>query len=135
MAGKVAVLRLAGVVLHRSRLVAVVLELIDAIGLGEGATRTVASRSPTSAASRVRTGVDGLDVILWKHFDRKCNAPHILIAALTRPGVEMPNIGCCRALTARQANERASLDVQRLQIEGYALMHGLILLGPRRRSS
>lgn len=33
--------------------------------------------------------------------------------------------GYCRVSTARQANEGESLDVQRRQIEGYALMHGL----------
>jgi putative DNA-invertase from lambdoid prophage Rac len=35
--------------------------------------------------------------------------------------------GYCRVSTARQANEGESLDVQRRQIEGYALMHGLAL--------
>lgn len=33
--------------------------------------------------------------------------------------------GYCRVSTTRQANEGESLDVQRRQIEGYALMHGL----------
>ncbi len=33
--------------------------------------------------------------------------------------------GYARVSTARQANEGESLDVQRRQIEGYALMHGL----------
>ncbi|MGD9737764.1 MAG: recombinase family protein [Bauldia sp.] len=33
--------------------------------------------------------------------------------------------GYCRVSTARQANEGESLEVQRRQIEGYALMHGL----------
>src|SRR5271155_5465919 len=33
--------------------------------------------------------------------------------------------GYCRVSTLRQANEGESLDVQRRQIEGYALMHGL----------
>jgi putative DNA-invertase from lambdoid prophage Rac len=37
--------------------------------------------------------------------------------------------GYCRVSTARQANEGESLDVQRRQIEGYALMHGLALDG------
>jgi putative DNA-invertase from lambdoid prophage Rac len=32
--------------------------------------------------------------------------------------------GYCRVSTTRQANEGESLDVQRRQIEGYALMHG-----------
>jgi putative DNA-invertase from lambdoid prophage Rac len=35
--------------------------------------------------------------------------------------------GYCRVSTARQANEGESLDVQRRQVEGYALMHGLVL--------
>ena len=35
--------------------------------------------------------------------------------------------GYCRVSTARQANEGESLDVQRRQIEGYGLMHGLVL--------
>jgi putative DNA-invertase from lambdoid prophage Rac len=35
--------------------------------------------------------------------------------------------GYARVSTARQANEGESLEVQRRQIEGYALMHGLIL--------
>ena len=35
--------------------------------------------------------------------------------------------GYCRVSTVRQANEGESLDVQRRQIEGYALMHGLAL--------
>ena len=35
--------------------------------------------------------------------------------------------GYVRVSTARQANEGESLDVQRRQIEGYALMHGLTL--------
>jgi putative DNA-invertase from lambdoid prophage Rac len=35
--------------------------------------------------------------------------------------------GYCRVSTLRQANEGESLDVQRRQIEGYALMHGLTL--------
>jgi putative DNA-invertase from lambdoid prophage Rac len=33
--------------------------------------------------------------------------------------------GYCRVSTQRQANEGESLDVQRRQIEGYCLMHGL----------
>ncbi len=37
--------------------------------------------------------------------------------------------GYVRVSTARQANEGESLDVQRRQIEGYALMHGLTLTG------
>ena len=37
--------------------------------------------------------------------------------------------GYCRVSTARQANEGESLEVQRRQIEGYALMHGLALDG------
>src|SRR5271165_4319826 len=37
--------------------------------------------------------------------------------------------GYVRVSTARQANEGESLDVQRRQIEGYALMHGLTLAG------
>jgi putative DNA-invertase from lambdoid prophage Rac len=35
--------------------------------------------------------------------------------------------GYCRVSTVRQATEGESLDVQRRQIEGYALMHGLAL--------
>ncbi len=35
--------------------------------------------------------------------------------------------GYCRVSTLKQANEGESLDVQRRQIEGYALMHGLAL--------
>jgi putative DNA-invertase from lambdoid prophage Rac len=37
--------------------------------------------------------------------------------------------GYCRVSTARQASEGESLEVQRRQIEGYALMHGLPLAG------
>jgi putative DNA-invertase from lambdoid prophage Rac len=37
--------------------------------------------------------------------------------------------GYCRVSTVRQANEGESLDIQRRQIEGYALMHGLTLDG------
>jgi putative DNA-invertase from lambdoid prophage Rac len=37
--------------------------------------------------------------------------------------------GYCRVSTAKQAAEGESLDVQRRQIEGYALMHGLALDG------
>ena len=37
----------------------------------------------------------------------------------------MATFGYCRVSTAKQANEGESLDVQRRQIEGYALMHGL----------
>ena len=39
----------------------------------------------------------------------------------------MAVFGYCRVSTSRQANEGESLDVQRRQIEGYALMHGLTL--------
>jgi putative DNA-invertase from lambdoid prophage Rac len=39
----------------------------------------------------------------------------------------MAVFGYCRVSTLRQANEGESLDVQRRQIEGYALMHGLAL--------
>jgi putative DNA-invertase from lambdoid prophage Rac len=39
----------------------------------------------------------------------------------------MATYGYCRVSTARQANEGESLEVQRRQIEGYALMHGLDL--------
>jgi putative DNA-invertase from lambdoid prophage Rac len=42
-------------------------------------------------------------------------------------GVAMAVFGYCRVSTSRQANEGESLDVQRRQIEGYALMHGLTL--------
>jgi putative DNA-invertase from lambdoid prophage Rac len=35
--------------------------------------------------------------------------------------------GYCRVLTLKQANEGESLDVQRRQIEGYALMYPLTL--------
>jgi putative DNA-invertase from lambdoid prophage Rac len=35
--------------------------------------------------------------------------------------------GYCRVSTLRQANEGESLDVQRRQIEGYGLMHGLTI--------
>jgi putative DNA-invertase from lambdoid prophage Rac len=35
--------------------------------------------------------------------------------------------GYCRVSTLKQANEGESLDVQRRQIEGYALMHGLMI--------
>ena len=38
---------------------------------------------------------------------------------------DMATYGYCRVSTLRQANEGESLDVQRRQIEGYALMHGL----------
>ena len=37
------------------------------------------------------------------------------------------HFGYCRVSTAKQAAEGESLDVQRRQIEGYALMHGLAL--------
>jgi putative DNA-invertase from lambdoid prophage Rac len=37
--------------------------------------------------------------------------------------------GYCRVSTLRQANEGESLDVQRRQIEGYGLMHGLTIDG------
>jgi putative DNA-invertase from lambdoid prophage Rac len=37
----------------------------------------------------------------------------------------MATFGYARVSTTRQANEGESLDVQRRQIEGYALMHGL----------
>ena len=37
--------------------------------------------------------------------------------------------GYCRVSTGRQATEGESLDVQRRQVEGYALMHGLQLDG------
>jgi putative DNA-invertase from lambdoid prophage Rac len=36
----------------------------------------------------------------------------------------MATFGYCRVSTARQASEGESLEVQRRQIEGYALMHG-----------
>jgi putative DNA-invertase from lambdoid prophage Rac len=39
----------------------------------------------------------------------------------------MATFGYCRVSTARQASEGESLEVQRRQIEGYALMHGLAL--------
>lgn len=42
---------------------------------------------------------------------------------------KMAIYGYCRVSTLRQANEGESLDVQRRQIEGYALMHGLTLAG------
>ena len=35
--------------------------------------------------------------------------------------------GYCRVSTLKQANEGESLDVQRRQIEGYALMHDLTI--------
>ena len=41
----------------------------------------------------------------------------------------MATFGYARVSTARQANEGESLDVQKRQIEGYALMHGLTLDG------
>jgi DNA invertase Pin-like site-specific DNA recombinase len=37
----------------------------------------------------------------------------------------MATYGYCRVSTARQAAEGESLDFQRRQIEGYALMYGL----------
>jgi putative DNA-invertase from lambdoid prophage Rac len=42
---------------------------------------------------------------------------------------KMAVFGYCRVSTLKQANEGESLDVQRRQIEGYALMHGLTLAG------
>jgi DNA invertase Pin-like site-specific DNA recombinase len=39
----------------------------------------------------------------------------------------MATFGYCRVSTAKQAAEGESLDVQRRQIEGYALMQGLTL--------
>jgi putative DNA-invertase from lambdoid prophage Rac len=42
-------------------------------------------------------------------------------------GAQMAVYGYARVSTARQAAEGESLDVQRRQIEGYALMHGLTL--------
>ena len=39
----------------------------------------------------------------------------------------MAGYGYCRVSTLRQASEGDSLDVQRRQIEGYAIMHGLAL--------
>ena len=39
----------------------------------------------------------------------------------------MGTYGYCRVSTAKQASEGESLEVQRRQIEGYALMHGLKL--------
>lgn len=39
----------------------------------------------------------------------------------------MATFGYCRVSTQRQANEGESLDVQRRQIEGYALMHALAI--------
>jgi putative DNA-invertase from lambdoid prophage Rac len=39
----------------------------------------------------------------------------------------LATFGYCRVSTARQAAEGESLEVQRRQIEGYALMHGLAL--------
>jgi putative DNA-invertase from lambdoid prophage Rac len=42
-------------------------------------------------------------------------------------GRKMATFGYCRVSTAKQAAEGESLDVQRRQIEGYALMHGLAL--------
>jgi putative DNA-invertase from lambdoid prophage Rac len=44
-------------------------------------------------------------------------------------GEQMAIYGYCRVSTLRQANEGESLDVQRRQIEGYALMHALTLAG------
>jgi putative DNA-invertase from lambdoid prophage Rac len=41
--------------------------------------------------------------------------------------MEMAVYGYCRVSTVKQANEGESLDVQRRQIEGYALMHGLTI--------
>jgi putative DNA-invertase from lambdoid prophage Rac len=41
----------------------------------------------------------------------------------------MATLGYARVSTTRQASEGESLDVQRRQIEGYALMHGLALDG------
>ena len=41
----------------------------------------------------------------------------------------MATFGYCRVSTAKQAAEGESLDVQRRQIEGYALMQGLTLDG------
>jgi putative DNA-invertase from lambdoid prophage Rac len=41
--------------------------------------------------------------------------------------MQMAVYGYCRVSTLRQANEGESLDVQRRQVEGYALMHGLAL--------
>jgi putative DNA-invertase from lambdoid prophage Rac len=40
---------------------------------------------------------------------------------------QMATFGYCRVSTARQANEGESLDVQRRQLVGYAMMHGLDL--------
>ena len=39
----------------------------------------------------------------------------------------MATFGYCRVSTQKQASEGESLEVQRRQIEGYALMHGLKL--------
>jgi putative DNA-invertase from lambdoid prophage Rac len=39
----------------------------------------------------------------------------------------MATYGYCRVSTLKQASEGESLDVQRRQIEGYALMHGLVV--------
>ena len=50
---------------------------------------------------------------------------HALLQPDKLTGADMATYGYCRVSTARQANEGESLDVQRRQIEGYALMHGM----------
>ncbi len=42
-------------------------------------------------------------------------------------GGKMAVFGYCRVSTLKQANEGESLDVQRRQIKGYGLMHGLVV--------
>jgi putative DNA-invertase from lambdoid prophage Rac len=48
-------------------------------------------------------------------------------AAMRAPALARQIFAYCRVSTARQANEGESLDVQRRQIEGYALMHSLTI--------
>jgi putative DNA-invertase from lambdoid prophage Rac len=49
------------------------------------------------------------------------------MAAKPIPALPRAVYAYCRVSTTRQANEGESLDVQRRQIEGYALMHGLTI--------
>jgi DNA invertase Pin-like site-specific DNA recombinase len=60
---------------------------------------------------------------------RRAHTETQLDSVTSRRRAKMAVYGYCRVSTLRQANEGESLDVQRRQIEGYALMHALTLDG------
>ena len=84
------------------------------------ATGRVTVALPVASAGRWKPAVSAC----YNDLTRPVTCGHMGMQAdkLTR-GEKMATFGYCRVSTMKQANEGESLEVQRRQIEGYALMH------------